>query len=223
MGAMNASDQTILRRRNRRNPYTTISNTPLQDKRLSLEAIGLLVCVLSLPEHWAFSRKDAIARFGVKRDKLDRILRELKEIGYVLHEQVRDARGRLSHSLYIFSDEPGQFDESEPCPEKPEAVTVSGKTGSGSAGDGLAVSGQTAPIKRKQREKLTSEESAGAPDSEISWKRWEDRLRSYVNRRGRWPDKWGPPPGAKGCEVPRRLLEKYQSANDARNTSARVQ
>ena len=203
---MTASDKTIFRRRNRRNPYTTISNTPLHDKRLSLEAIGLLVCVLSLPEHWSFSRKDAIARFRAKRDKLDRILRELKDIGYVFHEQVRDEKGRLSHSIYIFSDEPGQFDETEPCPEKPETVTVSGK-----AVDGLAVSGKTAPIKRKQRDKQITEESASAPDFEISWKRWENRVRGYIDRKGRWPaDKWGPPPGEPGCKVPRLMLEKYQ-------------
>ncbi len=206
MGVMNASDQTILRRRNRRNPYTTISNTPLRDKKLSLEAVGLLVCILSLPENWIFNRAQARERFDIGREKLDRILRELKEVGYVLYTQERDESGRMSKSVYVFSDEPGQFDETEPSPENPYHGDEPSPE---NPSHGKPYSGKSAPIKRKQREKQISEESAGAPDSEISWKRWEDRLRSHISRRGRWPDKWGPPPGQTGCRVPRNLLERY--------------
>ena len=205
-GAKNA-DHTILRRRNRRTPYTTISNTPLQDKRLSLEAVGLLVCVLSLPENWLFNRKHARERFNIGREKLDRILRELKDMGYILHVQERDEAGRMSKSVYVFSDDPGQFDESEVAVEshRDTAFPLADKPLHGEPS-----SGKPAPIKRKEKEKLITEKGADAPDFEISLKRWEERVRSYLNRR-LWPaNKWGPAPGVPGCKVPRHILEKHQ-------------
>jgi hypothetical protein len=159
-----SNDKTILRRRNRQKPFTTIANTPLQDESLSLEAVGLLVCVMSLPEHWAFNRAHARHRFKLGREKLDRILKELKDAGYILHTQERDEHGRMSKSVYVFTDEPGQFDDEEPLPGNPYH---GGSPSPGKPSHGKPRYGKTAPIKRKHTEKRNIEKGASAPAVKI--------------------------------------------------------
>lgn len=118
-------------KRRKRNKFTQIANRPLQEKGLSLEAIGLLVCVMSLPEDFEFGREWARWRFDIGREKLDRIIKELKEAGYVQFEQERDEHQRLGKSVYLFTDEAGNFsDDDEPLPGKPYyGFSVAGKPG----------------------------------------------------------------------------------------------
>jgi len=157
------ADKTILRGR-RRNAYTIISNSALQDEKLSLEAIGLLACILSFPEHWAFNRAHARHRFKIGREKLDRILKELKDAGYVRHTQERDEHGRMDHSVYIFTEDAGQFEEDEPLPEKPYH---GGAPLPVKPSNGQPSSGKSAPIKRKHTEKRNIEKGARAPISKF--------------------------------------------------------
>jgi hypothetical protein len=163
------NDKTILRGR-RRSAYTVISNSALQDTCLSLESIGLLACILSFPEHWAFNRAHARHRFGIGREKLDRILKELKDAGYVRHTQERDEHGRMSRSVYIFTEDAGQFDEDEPLPEKPYH---GGSPLPGKPSHGQPSSGKSAPIKRKQTQKEHIKKGARAPISNFSRKKAE--------------------------------------------------
>lgn len=116
------AEQTIYRRRRRR-PFTQIDNTPLRDDRLSLEAVGFLVVVLSLPDDWEINRTWAMKRFKLGKDKLRRVIDELKRCGYCVHYQDRDKHQRLGASVYVFSDEANCFDEPdvEPLAENPPA------------------------------------------------------------------------------------------------------
>lgn len=161
------ADKTILRGR-RRNAYTIISNSALQDASLSLEAIGLLACILSFPEHWAFNRAHARQRFGIGREKLDRILKELKDAGYVRHTQERDDHGRMSQSTYIFTEDAGQFDEDEPLPENPYH---GGSPLPVKPSHGQPLSGKSAPIKRKETQKEHIKKGARAPFSKSPGKK----------------------------------------------------
>ena len=220
-------DKTILRGR-RKKSYTTISNSALQDENLSLEAVGLLVCILSLPTHWGFNRAHARHRFKVGREKLDRIIRELKASGYVRQTQERDESGRMGQSVYIFTEDAFDFDEDEPHTPNPyhgdEPLPAE-------PSHGEPFHDEAAPIKRKEPLEIRKIESAptGA-DRNISPEEvppaaascptpaappaaaidWRNRLIQY-RRRAIWPPKWGPPMHAPGCLVPPDLVREYDT------------
>lgn len=148
---MAEQDKTIFRRRKSR--FTSISNTPLQDRRLSLDAVGLLACVMSLPEDWNFNRAWAKKRFSVGKEKLERIIKELITAGYVQREQERGEAGRMAHAVYIFTDEPGEFSDVDPA----------SSTVGGFPAGGLAVGGKPATTKYLLSTKDEKEKKERAP------------------------------------------------------------
>lgn len=224
-----SAEQTIFRRR-RGNPYTTISNAPLRDRRLSLEARGFLVSVMSLPEDWVFNRAWARNEYGVGRDKLDRIIRELKEADYVRFVQSRDRGGRMAKSAYVFTADAGQFDENEPLPENPYSGGPPLPEKPFTAAPSPA---NTDTYKEKKLTKdihlqsaptgadrnFSPEEvspppaprptPAAVPAATVDWR---NRLIQY-RRRAIWPPKWGPPMHAPGCLVPPDLVREWDATS----------
>lgn len=220
-------DKTILRGR-RKQTYTTISNSALQDEKLSLEAVGLLACILSLPTHWNFNRAHARQRFKVGREKLDRIIKELKEFGYVRQTQERDEAGRMAQSVYVFTEDAFDFDEDEPLTPNPyhgdDPLPAEPRHGD-------PFHDETAPIKRKETlenkkiesaptgadRNISPEEAppaaapcpppASAPAAAIDWR---NRLIQY-RKRAIWAKNWGPPMHAPGCLVPPDLVREYDA------------
>ena len=69
---------------NKKNNYTTMSNYHLNDKTLSLKAIGLLSKMLSLPDNWDYSINGLVAICKEKKTSVISTLDELKEHGYVI-------------------------------------------------------------------------------------------------------------------------------------------
>ncbi len=112
----------IIRRRRTRN-FTVLENEVVEDSRLSLDEIGLLVWFRSRPDNWEVSRLAVQKRFGIGRDKCDRIFRGLLGAGWMVREDVRDEGGGFSHPRYIVLDEPGrevEVAENEFSPSKSE-------------------------------------------------------------------------------------------------------
>lgn len=64
--------------------YTVISNLPINDKALSLEAIGMLLRILSLPDNWGFNVNGLVKRFGLKKSSVTRVIKELETNGYIV-------------------------------------------------------------------------------------------------------------------------------------------
>ena len=64
--------------------YTVISNLPINDKALSLEAIGMLLRILSLPDNWGFNVNGLVKRFGLKKSTITRVIKELETNGYIV-------------------------------------------------------------------------------------------------------------------------------------------
>jgi hypothetical protein len=110
--------------------YTIIPNETAQDYALSLDAFGFLARVVSLPPRWIFRKTWARKTYGVGREKMDRIIRELVRAGYCKFERLHDAKGRLGESLYTFSHTKGSFDDPEiqPLPPQPKKPSVGRKT-----------------------------------------------------------------------------------------------
>lgn len=155
-------DKTIFRRRSR---YTSISNTPLRHRSLTLDAVGFLACIMSLPEDWSFNRSWARKRFDIGKDKLERIIKELVAAGYVRREQERDAVGRMAGAVYVFTDEPGDFGDD----------TDGGLTAGGFPADGQSAATKDLPSKNEnieptkghvgKNETRTAAKASGNPDA----------------------------------------------------------
>lgn len=71
------------------NPYFLMRRDTAQDARLSYEARGVLAYLLSKPSDWRVVVSD-LERVGCKRDKVYKLLRELREAGYMQRVAVRD-------------------------------------------------------------------------------------------------------------------------------------
>lgn len=92
-----------------RGPFTVIPNACLQDYTLSLAAHAVLVRVLSLPPNWTFHKSWAQKQYGIGRDKLDSIIRELVKAEYVLFERTRNEDGTMGGSCFTFTAFKGVF------------------------------------------------------------------------------------------------------------------
>lgn len=90
---MNGEGGTITFRRRR--GWTAVPNSAVSDQRLSIEARGLLAYLASHADGYQF-RVEAIRRnCGVGREKLQRMLGELKRAKYLKTTPVQGERGRL--------------------------------------------------------------------------------------------------------------------------------
>ncbi len=106
----------IVHRDKHRSGYTYVSNALMHDRRLSLNARGLLMIVLSLPEKWEFTISGLAVMCGISQDAVNRCIKELCALGYAEVRQLKDGKGRFSQKDYLFYEAP---ESSEPSPEKP--------------------------------------------------------------------------------------------------------
>jgi hypothetical protein len=124
------SPDTIIRVLKRENPYVMIERTTVQDKRLSWEARGLLVYLLSLPTDWDIRVSHLQTEGDAGRDALRRMLRELQKYGYTSgvgrDGQERGARGRFGETeIRVYESpelNPYHSEASPPSPENPSTV-----------------------------------------------------------------------------------------------------
>ena len=105
----------------KRERYVVISKVPLEDKRLSWEARGMLSYLLSKPDGWTVStahlEKQASGR-GSGRDAVQAILKELANAGYITRQRGRNT-GRFAGYEYAIHEEPVGV---SPQPAKPVTV-----------------------------------------------------------------------------------------------------
>ena len=104
----------------------------MEDSRLSWAARGLLGYLLSRPDDWKVLVKDLQRRGNLGRDGIYRLLRELRDVGYVRYQKSRDTRGRMRGGDYIVREIPStplpdlpdtaSPDTAPPDPVKPEAL-----------------------------------------------------------------------------------------------------
>jgi hypothetical protein len=80
------------------------------DARLSPEAIGVMAYLLARSDDWKIVPQQLKERFKIGRDKVYRILGELKAAGYLTQERTHDEQGRLvwgDYHLHEVSPLPG--------------------------------------------------------------------------------------------------------------------
>ncbi len=116
-------------REERNGNFTTISNSILRDKTVSLRAKGLHTLMMSLPDDWEYSVRGLAAICGESMYSVRALLNELKRAGYLKISRkapdIKD-RGRIRYIYDIYekpcndpdeplSDKPNMQNEYEPC------------------------------------------------------------------------------------------------------------
>ena len=100
--------------------YTVMSNYHLRDRRLSLKAKGLLSQMLSLPEDWDYTLKGLSQ---INRESVSAIrtaVWELEQVGYIVRQQNRDAKGKMAEMIYTIYEQPQRvLTDTQPVSENP--------------------------------------------------------------------------------------------------------
>ena len=91
---------------NKNRGYTVMANYHLRDKTLSLKAVGLLSKMLSFNDGWQFSTKGLSAICKEGPDAVLAALRELEVHGYLIRHRQRDAKGRMSNTVFEIYEQP---------------------------------------------------------------------------------------------------------------------
>lgn len=87
--------------------YTTLSNRALDDERLSLKAVGLLVYMLRLPDDWDFTLEWLEKKHKDGLSSIRSAMKELEEAGYVTRgNQKRGQGGTFQGSDYVIREDP---------------------------------------------------------------------------------------------------------------------
>lgn len=116
--------------------YTVIPNATAKDKRITFEARGMLALLLSLPSDWQVNNSWLISQSSAGRDKINSILKELIEFGYMTREQPKNQHGKFTSNDYFVYAQP-----------------VNGFAVYGETVDGSAVNGETPTTKERYLEK----------------------------------------------------------------------
>ena len=97
--------------------YTVMSNYHLKDRGLTLKSKGLLSMMLSLPDEWNYTTRGlaAICREGV--DSIGAALREMEKAGYIVRNQLRDEKGRITDTEYVIYEQPHTSSPDTDCPD----------------------------------------------------------------------------------------------------------
>lgn len=88
----------------RRQGYSTVSNTPYDDRRLQLESMGVFQLLWHLPDDWSFNEIDIVQRSASGRTKLRKALDELEKFGYLKRSRLRNEKGQLTAGDWVLDD-----------------------------------------------------------------------------------------------------------------------
>lgn len=111
--------------RTKRKSNFTIINNEIINSKMSLQALGLLVFLLSKPDDWKIQKRSLNKNFKNGRDATNTAFNELIDKGYIEAVQVR-SEGKFKSINYMVYEEPlpqtgnqSTVTEKAPQPEKP--------------------------------------------------------------------------------------------------------
>jgi len=81
--------------RNRTRGFTIVSNEVIKVLKSNVEALGVYVHLLSLPDEWSFYKTQLCSEYKIGIKKLERILKVLKDFGLVKYGQERNDKGQF--------------------------------------------------------------------------------------------------------------------------------
>lgn len=92
---------TIIRAPRTSGNFTIIQNNVLQDERLSMRALGLLVRLLSRPDNWATNSQTLAREFNCGREQMQGTLSELRQAGYLSLIKTRNPLGHIRSEWHV--------------------------------------------------------------------------------------------------------------------------
>lgn len=95
--------------RRQRTSWTSVDNRIINDVRLGLKPLGLLVYMLSKPNDWSFNQEHLGRTWGEGREAMRSMMKTLQACGYVRREYAHDEQGRI-RTVTIVSELPEQPD-----------------------------------------------------------------------------------------------------------------
>lgn len=102
---MNEGVKLMIFRAEHNENFTRIQNQLITDIRISVEARGMMVFILSLPDDWSFSIRGIASQTGLGVSTVQKLIAELKKYGYAKSETIR-ANGRIVGSSWEFYETP---------------------------------------------------------------------------------------------------------------------
>lgn len=113
--------------------WQVVSNEPFEDSRLSWEARGVLAYLLTKPDGWITRNQDLINQGPAGRNKVKRIISDLRKFGYLKRYRFRRENGRFGWITLVFeSPNPDSSDLSHS--PKIDPRTIAPKTVDGFGG-----------------------------------------------------------------------------------------
>lgn len=125
---------SIIRVRFDQGGWCAIPNATLNDRRLRLDALGLLAWLLSKPDGWEVRPRALELEFLAGRDKIRGLLKNMEEAGYLRRSKFRDPAGRWDWVSEVFP-----------------VSTIDVFSVDGSAVDGLTVAGKSGHIVKTEK------------------------------------------------------------------------
>jgi hypothetical protein len=101
----------IIRSERPRDNFTIISNAIINDDRLTFKARGLLIYLLSKPDHWRSTTAHlaSVGPDGIAAVKTG--MKELELLGYIKRVRERHPDGRITTHTIVFDQPCGQLCE----------------------------------------------------------------------------------------------------------------
>lgn len=131
--------------------YAAIPNAAMRDDSLSIEARGLLALMMTYADEWVFQVRHLQKVCACGRDRLQKMLRELKQAGYVQRVPNRSADGKVSGSTWVINDEPHR---------EPENTVVGSTESLKSRPPEKPTAGKSAPLRKPTSKENQVEERA---------------------------------------------------------------
>ena len=88
--------------------FTKVPNEVVQERKVSIKAIGMLTILCWCPPGWNYSVCGFATMFGVSKGTISKLLNELEAAGYLERKRTRGSDGRLSYSEYHVLINPAQ-------------------------------------------------------------------------------------------------------------------
>ena len=188
----------MIMKRKHSGSFAVVPNITANDSQLSIDALGLLVFLLSKPNDWQVNVANLRKRFEIGRDRVYAILKQLETAGYVRKSQSKKSKSNQFCTVeYIVFDtqEAAKSDEiDEPLPENTDAgISIAYEE----AASVFPVSGKQGRIQKTDITKpIEGEKSANAGASAPSetsqiWKEGRELLKQSPSQAnlsiiGRW-------------------------------------
>jgi len=101
-GSKPANDKATIIRLEKVARYFVVDNTLFSDAQVSWEARGLMGYLLSKPDDWRVRLYDLVAHGPAGQHKIQRMLRELEESGYLSRKRVKRLNGAFDWETTVF-------------------------------------------------------------------------------------------------------------------------